>query len=112
VILVNVPLGALAALLVMRLPAIELRGGPLKFDVLGTACFAGFIAPVLLAMERAQHFDLSALPAVAGLLAIAAVSLALLIVQEKRASAPLLPIQMFRNPGIWRTDTLAACVAA
>ena len=36
----------------------------------------------------------------------------LLLRQERRAPAPLLPVQMFRQPGIWRTDLLAACVAA
>src|SRR3954464_3857123 len=100
VFLVNLPLGLLAGLLVMRLPAHPVRGASVKFDVLGTVFFAGFIAPVLLAMERAQQFDLSALPAIIGLLGIAIVSLVLLIVQEKRASAPLLPIQLFRNLGV------------
>ena len=59
VFLVNVPLGVLAAVLVMRLPVHPSRGGRLQFDVLGTVFFAGFIAPLLLAMERAQHLDLA-----------------------------------------------------
>ncbi|MBS0643620.1 MAG: MFS transporter [Proteobacteria bacterium] len=112
VFLVNVPLGLAAAVLVMRLPTAPVRGGSLQFDVWGTVFFAGCITPVLLAMERAQRFDLSALPAVLALLGLAVVSLVLLIVQEKRAPAPLLPIQLFRQAGIWRTDMLAACVAA
>jgi EmrB/QacA subfamily drug resistance transporter len=111
IFLVNVPLGALAALLVLRLPAHASRGGRVQFDVWGTVFFAGFITPVLLAMERAQHIDLAAAPAVVALLVLAATSLALLIRQEKRASAPLLPIQLFKQAGIWRTDTMAACVA-
>ncbi len=112
VFLVNVPLGLLAVFLVIRLPIQPIRGGAVRFDVLGTVFFAGFIAPVLLAMERAQHFDTRSLPSVLALLALAVVSLALLIRQEKRAAAPLLPIQLFRQAGIWRTDTMAACVAA
>jgi predicted MFS family arabinose efflux permease len=36
----------------------------------------------------------------------------LLFRQERRATFPLLPIQLFRQAGIWRTDTMAACVAA
>jgi EmrB/QacA subfamily drug resistance transporter len=111
VFLVNVPLGALAVVLVMRLPAHASGGGRVQFDVLGTVLFAGFIAPVLLAMERAQHIDLAAAPAVVGLLVLAAVSLLLLIRQEKRARAPLLPIALLRQPGIWRTDAMGACVA-
>lgn len=111
IFLVNVPLGVLAAFLVMRLPAQPSRGGRVQFDVLGTVFFAGFITPLLLAMERAQHIDLAAAPAVAALLAVAVASLVLLIRQERRTSAPLLPIQLFRQAGIWRTDTMAACVA-
>jgi MFS family permease len=111
VFLVNVPLGVLAAFLVMRLPAHPSRGGSVQFDVWGTVFFAGFITPVLLALERAQRIDLAAAPMVAALLLVSAVSLVLLIRQEKRASAPLLPIQLFRQAGIWRTDTMAACVA-
>jgi predicted MFS family arabinose efflux permease len=111
VFLVNVPLGLLAAFLVMRLASHPSRGGRVQFDVWGTVFFAGFIAPLLLAMERAQHFDLAAAPSVAGLLVVAVASLMLLIRQEKRATTPLLPIQLFRQAGIWRTDTMAACVA-
>jgi EmrB/QacA subfamily drug resistance transporter len=111
VFLVNVPLGLLAAFLVMRLPAHPNRGGRVQFDIWGTVFFAGFITPVLLAMERAQHLDLTAAPAVVALLVVATVSLVLLIRQERRASAPLLPVQLFKQAGIWRTDTMAACVA-
>jgi EmrB/QacA subfamily drug resistance transporter len=111
VFLVNLPLGLLAAVLVMRLPSHPSRGGRVQFDVLGTVFFAGFITALLLAMERAQHIDLAAAPAVVALLLAAAGSLILLIRQERRASAPLLPIQLFRQAGIWRTDTMAACVA-
>lgn len=111
IFLVNVPLGFLAGFLVMRLPSTPSRGGRVQFDVWGTVFFAGFIAPVLLAMERAQHMDLAAAPAVVALLAVAFLSLLLLIRQEKRAATPLPPIQLFRKAGNWRTDTLAACVA-
>lgn len=112
VFLVNVPLGALAILLVTRLPVMSKPSAAFRFDVLGTVLFAGFITPLLLAMERAQHIDLSAIPVAGGLVVISIISLVLLIRQEKRASAPLLPIQLFRQAGIWRTDALAACVAA
>src|SRR3954468_13897449 len=79
VFLVNLPLGLVAAVLVMRLPAHPTRGGSMRFDVWGTVFFAGFIAPLLLAMEQAQHSDLRALPAVAALLALAVASVVLLI---------------------------------
>ena len=112
IFLINVPLGLLAGLLVMRLPTHPSRGGRVRFDVWGTVFFAGFITPILLAMERAQHIDLAAAPAVVGLLLLAGASLVLLIRQERRATTPLLPIQLLRQAGIWRTDAMAACVAA
>jgi EmrB/QacA subfamily drug resistance transporter len=112
VFLVNLPLGALAAVLVARLPSHPVRGGRLQFDVWGTILFAAVIAPTLLALERAQRFDLAALPMVALLVALAAAALLLLLRQERRAPSPLLPVQMFRQAGIWRTDLMAACVAA
>ncbi|MDR3535309.1 MAG: MFS transporter [Acetobacteraceae bacterium] len=112
VFLVNLPLGLIAALLVLRLPTTPDRGGRLQFDVWGTVFFAGFIAPVLLAMERAQRFDPRALPSIGALLAVGVVSLLMLLRQERRAAAPLLPIQLFRMAGIWRADAMAACVAA
>lgn len=111
VFLVNLPLGLLAGFLVLRLPAHPTRGSRIRFDGWGTVFFAGFITCLLLAMERAQHIDLAAAPTVAALLAAAVGSLMLLIRQEKRASTPLLPIQLLRQAGIWRTDTMAACVA-
>ena len=112
VFLVNLPLGALAVVLVARLPVHPVRGGRLQFDVWGTVLFAAVIAPTLLALERAQRFDRGALPMVAVLVVVAIVALVMLLRQERRAPAPLLPVQMFRKAGIWRTDLLAACVAA
>ena len=112
VFLVNLPLGVLAIALVARLPAHPVRGGRLQFDLWGTVLFAAVIAPTLLALERAQRFDRGALPIIAGLAIVATVALVMLLRQEKRAPSPLLPVQMFRKPGIWRTDLLAACVAA
>ncbi|HET8996547.1 MAG TPA: MFS transporter, partial [Acetobacteraceae bacterium] len=97
---------------VRRLPTHGARGGRMQFDVLGTVLFAGFIAPVLLALERAQKFDPAALPGIGVLLAVAVVAALLLLRQERRAPSPLLPVQMFRNPGIWRADLMSACVAA
>ncbi|HVY13578.1 MAG TPA: MFS transporter, partial [Rhodopila sp.] len=112
VFMVNLPLGALAAVLVLRLPAVARSGGPINFDVWGTVFFAGFIGPLLLAMEKAQHFGAGAVSVGVAMVLLAAVSLALLIRQEKRAAAPLLPVNLLRQAGIWRTDALAACVAA
>jgi EmrB/QacA subfamily drug resistance transporter len=112
VFLINLPLGLAALGLVLRLPAHRERsGGRFRFDVWGTVFFTGLIAPLLLALERAQRFDLQALPAIVALVAVAIGSAVLLIRQERQAPSPLLPVQLFRQAGIWRTDLMAACVA-
>ncbi|MBN8897414.1 MAG: MFS transporter [Rhodospirillales bacterium 69-11] len=112
VFLVNLPLGLIAALLVMRLPNHAAGGRRVQFDVWGTVFFTGFVAPVLLALEQGQRFTPGVLPMVALLLAVAATCLVLLLRQERRAPAPLLPIVLLRQAGIWRADMIAACVAA
>ncbi len=112
VFLVNVPLGALAAVLALRLPA---RVGPMsrvRFDWIGLTLFTGFVAPLLLALEQAQRISLAALPGIAALVALAAASLVLLLRQERRTASPLIPVNLLRQPAIWRADALAACVGA
>ncbi|MBN8898346.1 MAG: MFS transporter, partial [Rhodospirillales bacterium] len=55
VFLVNLPLGLLAVLLVVRLPSHASGGRRVQFDVWGTVFFTGFVAPVLLALEQGQR---------------------------------------------------------
>ena len=113
VFLVNVPLGAIAMLLVLRLPrASETHHGRHGFDALGVALLAAFVAPLLVALELAQHLDPLLLPAMAGLIAVALASLILLFRQERRAASPLLPLALMRLPAIWRADAMAGFAGA
>jgi MFS family permease len=113
VFLVNVPLCLLAIALAFRLkPGAPAPGGRLHFDFLGVVLFALFIAPALLALEQARHFELSAIPSVIGLLALAGVALMLLLRQERRATSPLLPLQLLKQSAVWRTDALAGASGA
>ncbi len=112
VFLINLPLGLLAGVMAMRLPRRAAPQGRFRFDFLGVVLFTGFIAPLLLALEQAQRFDPASLPMVGGLVALAAVSLILLLRQERRASAPLLPLALLRQTAIWRCDCLGACVGS
>ena len=112
VFLVNLPLGAIALGMAMRLKVHTQRAGKFHFDFVGVLLFALFIAPLLLALEQAQRFSIETLPAVLALLVVAGVSLALLLRQEKRVAAPLLPIALLRQSAIWRTDAMAVCVGA
>jgi predicted MFS family arabinose efflux permease len=112
VFLINLPLGLLAALLTLRLPTRPAREHPWSFDFMGLILFISFIVPTLLALERAQRVSADIVPTLILLVVIAAVSLVALIYREKRASFPLLPIGLLRQPTIWRSDALAACHGA
>jgi EmrB/QacA subfamily drug resistance transporter len=112
IFLINLPLGLLAGVLTMRLPSRPHPSGRFEIDGLGIVLFAGVVAPLILALERAQHLDPAALPTILGLAALAIVALVLLIRREQRASSPLLPLSLLRQATIWRSDALAACHGA
>lgn len=109
---VGIPIAALAIGLTFRLKKSEPGPGRLHFDFIGMVLFALFIAPALMALEQIQHMNLNALPLAAGLIAVAAVALALLLRQERRAMAPLLPVAFLSQSAVWRTDALAVCMGA
>jgi EmrB/QacA subfamily drug resistance transporter len=108
IFLVNLPVGCLAALLVLRLPDRRNGAGPFRFDYAGLALFAGFIVSTLLLLERVQHLAPVASPGFVGLAVAAVGALVLLLYRERRATAPLLPIGVLGHPAIWRSDLLAA----
>jgi len=112
IFLVNVPLGLIAAVLVLRLAAKPGDRKRTTFDMPGLVLFIMFVSPVILALEQLQRMDTRTLPMVGGLLAFGVFSLALLIWQEKRNTAPLIPPRLFRESSIWRADGLAACHGA
>jgi EmrB/QacA subfamily drug resistance transporter len=112
VFLVNLPIGLLAILLVIRLPRRAGSGAPFRFDLLGVLLFAVFIASALVLLEQIRRFDVALLPLALGLALLVVVSLLLLIWREKTAPEPLLPVALLRNPSTWRSDALAACHGA
>ncbi|HLH98608.1 MAG TPA: MFS transporter [Xanthobacteraceae bacterium] len=112
IFLINLPLGLLAAALTLRLPSLPHPSGRFQVDVLGIVLFAGLVAPLILALERAQHLDPAALPTILGLAALAIFALLLLIRREQQAASPLLPLTLLRQATIWRSDALAACHGA
>jgi EmrB/QacA subfamily drug resistance transporter len=112
IFLVNVPLGLIAAVLVLRLVAKPGDRKRTTFDMPGLVLFIMFVSPVILALEQLQRMDTRTLPMVAGLLAFGIFSLVLLLWQEKRNTAPLIPPRLFRESSIWRADGLAACHGA
>jgi predicted MFS family arabinose efflux permease len=56
------------------------------------------------------HLD--SLPVGGLLLAAGLIALGLLIRQENRAASPLIPLNLLRQPAIWRSDAMAACHGA
>ena len=112
VFLVNLPVGAVAVLLAMRLPDRRPAPGRMRFDWLGLLLFSGFVIPLLLALERAQRIAWSAAPAIVALVGLSLASLWLLLRQERRVSQPLIPVNILKQGAIWRADAMAACVGA
>ena len=112
IFLINVPLGLIAFFLVLRLDARPGDRRRTTFDTPGLVLFIMFVSPVILALEQVQRMDARTLPIAFGLLAFGIFSLVLLIWQEQRNTAPLLPPRLFRQPSVWRSDGLAACHGA
>lgn len=112
VFLINLPVGIIALLLSLRLERRPARDQPWTFDTPGLILLVAFIVPVLVALSQLQRIRPGMLPGVAAALVFGIVALVLLIRREKRAAFPLLPIELLRNPTIWRSDALAACHGA
>jgi MFS family permease len=112
VFLINLPLGLIAALLTLRLESRPGRDQAWTFDGMGLVLFITFIAPVLFALDQAQRVSPSMLSNFLLLMAVGIASLLALILREKRAIYPLLPIHLLRQATIWRSDALAACHGA
>ena len=106
IFLVNIPLGLVAVLLLLRLPSGTPSPEKFRFDWLGMVLFAGFIWSLLVLVEALRSveggFGLSL-----ALGAMALLSLTLLYFREKSTPHPLLPITLLQNPSIWRADALA-----
>lgn len=112
VFLINIPIGLIAALLTLRLEPRAPRDQPWTFDTPGLVLLVAFIVPVLLALEQAQRVNWSILPRLLLLMGIGLAALVLLVMRERRAPFPLLPVELLRNPTVWRSDALAACHGA
>ncbi|MGI4955770.1 MAG: MFS transporter [Janthinobacterium lividum] len=112
VFLINLPLGVLAMLLALRLPAHAGAGRQGRFDWRGLLLFTGVVVPLLLALERLQRLDAATLPGTSASLGVSLLCLVLLLRQERRAAQPLFPLTMLRHPAMWRANAMAACSGA
>ncbi|MGX1096180.1 MFS family permease [Amorphus sp. MBR-141] len=109
VFLINLPLGALAVLLALKLPKRPGSGESFRFDGMGLFWFAAFISCVLIMLEQVQDVFLGNWFWQTVLLIAAIASVVLLFRRERRAPSPLLPLPLMGNPAVWRCDALAAC---
>ena len=112
VFLAYLPLGLLAIALVLRLPRGVRGSGKASFDAPGLILLTMFIVPLLLAVTQLQRLDPTTLPRFGGLMVLAGLACAALLWQQKRATAPLLPLALLRNAAFWRSDVMAACSGA
>ncbi len=112
VFLAYVPLCLIAIGLVLRLPKGNPAGGKAPLDVTGMVLLSLFIVPLLMAVSQLQRLDQTMLPRLGGLLMFAAVMLAALLWQQKRATSPLLALPLLKLPAFWRSDVMAFCSGA
>ena len=111
IFLVNVPLGLLTFLLARRHLPVDRRGpktGRAGFDRLGMLLLALTLAAYALAMTMARsHFG----PLNIALLLAAAIGAGLFVRVEARATAPLIDLAIFRDPGLRAGLAMSALVA-
>jgi MFS family permease len=112
VFLFNLPIGLVAIALVFRLPPRTTPFEPFRFDLPGLVLFASFVWSLLVLVQEGRQPADMRFSLMAGLSAVVVVSLILLVAREKRASNPLFPPSLIRNPTIWRCDAMAACHGA
>jgi len=112
IFLVNLPLGLVAVLLVLRLKTQPTDRRRTTFDAPGLVLFMLFVSPVILALQQIQRMDAQSLPLASGLALFGGLALLALIWQERHSISPLIPPALFREPSVWRSDGLAACHGA
>lgn len=112
VFFVNLPVGLIAlAFIVVKLPRLHSGLRP-KIDYAGAAALLAAVVPLLLALtlDKTEHAWSS--PLIVGLLAASAVGLALFLVAERFASAPILPLHLFTVRTFTLTSLIGVSVGA
>jgi MFS family permease len=95
---INLPV-AIAGVLICnkQLKRLPIRGGVKQIDYLGAALLVpGIVALLLITTWGGNEFAWTS-PEILGLAGVAVILIALLILQERRAADPLLPLRLFRN---------------
>ena len=96
VFFVNLPVGAVAALMVWRyLPAYHLGGDRPRIDYIGAVLFAAALVPILVGLTNKSTAEWTD-PSVGGLILLGAVILVAFLFVESRAAEPIVPLGLFR----------------
>lgn len=93
---INVPIGVAVALILARILPENRNEAPRKFDVLGQTLFILGIGALCYALIEGNTLGWQSGP-ILTLFIVAAVALALFVLQERRYAQPLLPLGLFRN---------------
>jgi MFS family permease len=109
VFLAYLPLGLLAMLLLMRLPAGVPGTRRDGFDLFGMVLLTSFIVPLLLLVSQLQRLNVAALPGLGALLALTLAAAVALLWQQRRTPTPLLALPLMRIPAFWRSTVMGAC---
>lgn len=112
VFLAYLPIGAIALLLLARMPPGVRGTRTAGFDLVGVVLLTGFILPLLLMVSQLQRLNVAALPGLVFLLVLTGAGLAALLWQQRRVSSPLLALPLLRIPDFWRSTVMGACSGA
>jgi EmrB/QacA subfamily drug resistance transporter len=109
---VNLPLGLVAALLAWRIPqAAIVRQGRFRPDIVGALLFTLSALALLFALSSGgNRFDWRSWP-MGALAGGALIGFTLLVIWERHAADPVIPIRFFGVPAIVRSDAVVICFA-
>jgi EmrB/QacA subfamily drug resistance transporter len=95
---VNLPVGAIAvAAIYFEFPHMKPRGATRRLDWAGFTTLIGTVVPLLLALTWATQYGWTSVR-VESLLALAAVMFVLFLYAESKATEPVIPLGLFRDP--------------
>ena len=109
----NLPLGAIAALLALRIPR-PVRPGSAGFvaDIPGAILFSIAAVALLYALSSAGHRLGWASPTLIALVGLAAVGAIALVWWERRAPDPVIPMRLLAQPAILRSNAMVLVFGA
>src|SRR5690606_22929581 len=107
IFLLNIPPCLLATALVFRLPQRSTAFARFRFDFPGLLLLGLFVSSLLILVEEVQHCGASNMSLMLTLFLVAIVSVGLLVIREKHATNPLLPIPLLTQPTMWRSQLIA-----